>query len=98
MEKHTPIPWNNSGLGIITAYHPGKVQIIGDVTTASTTEEEQEANANFIVRACNNHESLLDACRTALVAATETHDGDTQAERLRVIKVITEAVTKATNW
>lgn len=65
--KHTPTPWNTgrnfSGeLGIWdkldrAILHSGK----DDIACA-----EREANAAFIVQACNAHEELLGALKTAI--------------------------------
>jgi hypothetical protein len=34
-----------------------------EITDGVTTKDEDKANAAFIVRACNSHEELLEACR-----------------------------------
>ena len=47
-------------------------------------EKERLANASFIVRACNNHERLVDVCKKALDMSSllaEMHDIDTSSER-----------------
>lgn len=59
--EHTPTPWEVDNHGII--FH-GKTQI-GTVATQPMYKEAPEgtteANARFIVKACNNYEKLVEA-------------------------------------
>lgn len=71
--EHTPTPWEM--LPAYTnrnAYPIGKLRnagatkywdIVGEATGIGGTEEEDKANASFIVRACNAHDELLAACK-----------------------------------
>jgi hypothetical protein len=69
--KHTPGPWyvTISGLGVATTPRRATANIcdlVCDFTGISEdTEDEALANAEFIVRACNSHEKLLEACKWA---------------------------------
>ncbi len=66
--NHTPTPgdWtaspyeDNRGQSQITS--DGSTRIIA---VLDTFDEEGKANAEFIVRACNSHDALLEACREA---------------------------------
>jgi len=83
---HTPGPWvNDEGLHNMMEfriYSPtGRVIArLQDFTTFREDVEEAEANAAFIVRACNAHEELVKALETLLERAngldqSATHDG-----------------------
>jgi hypothetical protein len=75
MSKHTPGPWQARQNGkIITidgdvngSYYYGIAQINarGDCDKGIPSKLDR-ANAEFIVRACNSHDDLLEACKTAL--------------------------------
>lgn len=58
-QTHTPGPW--------TWQHDGEViDIVSEQQTVAMLDDngcETEANAEFIVRACNCHEELLEACK-----------------------------------
>ena len=56
--QHTPTPW------IICGHHRKDTNQITYVIPTATNEEFQ-ANATFIVRACNNFDKLLAACKEA---------------------------------
>lgn len=64
--KHTPGPWYQ---------HRTKDKVYANVRSAnvgciadcgSRSDSIAQANAAFIVRACNSHDKLLEACKTAL--------------------------------
>ena len=72
--KHTPTPW------AIEKYCVWAGDKYVAATQTGINEEEQQANATFIVKACNNYETLLTAAKKALefmerVEATEWDDG-----------------------
>ena len=68
---HTPIPWRVSGCRMRTlSKHDNYLVVHGDEQERSPliaevfTDDERlpvEANAEFIVRACNSHDKLLEA-------------------------------------
>lgn len=70
--KHTPAPWN---LGKVKKSHalfieaPSRdiCQMVGPV------DKRREANAEFIVRACNAHEELVNICEDMANALEEVH-------------------------
>lgn len=60
--KHTPTPWNVEGRGNAKArcfIEAGEFRIVECVT------RDHDANAAFIVRACNAHDDLVAALREA---------------------------------
>lgn len=60
--KHTELPWFQSGHTI--QIENRFIALVG----AEPRNEEDAANAAFIVRACNNHAELLGACQNAVVS------------------------------
>lgn len=72
MNKHTPGPWHyfRASWGGYVVDSPNKN--IADIHAYLTSPEEQEANARFIVRACNAHDGLVEALET--IAAAHTTD------------------------
>ena len=63
--KHTPGPWKREGYLIIVDRKTRRrcAAIASICTTATMIEKDWEANAEFIVRACNSHDDLLEACK-----------------------------------
>jgi hypothetical protein len=97
MDKHTPTPWqyqwvrwmNDVDLKIVD-HKTGRVLAILNKPTPFLTVDEQEANAEFIVRAVNAHDELVAALKQALTdiefyceRAEENPDTDTTAIELR---------------
>lgn len=70
-EKHTPTPWwvEDIRLSVVSrairwsAEIPTAVAYVPDFVTSPEAHEAM-ANAAFIVRACNAHEQLVEACTT----------------------------------
>lgn len=85
MDKHTPLPWEqgNAGNGQITVHDMTYLnRHIAYMPMDSMPEGEQEANAAFIVRACNSHydlirqrDELLEALNSCLLYFQEQKDG-----------------------
>lgn len=68
--KHTPTPWtvNFKGSADIVADFGGNDIAIATIDgpkdkTHHLIHEEHQANAAFIVRACNAHDALVGACK-----------------------------------
>jgi len=65
--SHTPIPWKYEGTDI----YKGEKDIASCIVTFSSDDavtvsvEEAEANAAFIVKACDNYPNLVEAVRWA---------------------------------
>jgi len=70
--KHTSLPWsiNTKALGLIESEsaHRSCASASSYSDGSEAAHEENEANAAFIVKACNNHQKLLDAMK-GLVAS-----------------------------
>lgn len=66
--KHTATPWHttSSSMGVHT-YVEARIGggVVQEIASCGPTEgpEGSSGNAEFIVRACNSHESLLAACK-----------------------------------
>ncbi len=83
MSKHTPGPWRwEKGQPHITAHWYGDKYVkVATVVEPEWHEDrgmadlEAGANAQFIVRAVNNHEELLEACKAALRAFGKAYGG-----------------------
>lgn len=74
MSQHTPGPWKIEQLPAPVYGSNGTLVAAGlgigvgseHLATVTGRTKTRAANADFIVRACNNHGALLDACRSAL--------------------------------
>ena len=74
MTKTTPRPWSvwdatNSHEGPLLIGRRGE-QYVCSITGTARAIENAEANAEYIVRAVNCHEDLLDACKDLLCWAS----------------------------
>lgn len=105
---HTPTPWGFS------EYLPGYLGEPPDFPSVGPegsdeavcwiemdqhTEAVWQANAAFIVKACNNHDALLEGCLEAesLITALEEHPNpDEDSHEQRVLKIIRAAIAAAT--
>lgn len=68
--KHTPGPWFAKREGFSTVYiearlRPGVLQEVAACGPTEAGQDQQEANAAFIVRACNANDQLVAALRSA---------------------------------
>ena len=68
MSKHTPTPWSYSGTSgdthIMGPPRAGGRRTIAEVCPHNAVSlEEQDANKEFIVRACNSHDALVAAAK-----------------------------------
>ena len=77
--KHTPGPWKKADIGRNASYFTTGKQgspVIWSVTDGKnricvlSALDEAEANAAFIVRACNSHYEMLEALKPKLNAKT----------------------------
>lgn len=79
--QHTPVPWSIGGFqykdwrhsgeksrGIIILANPNKNTVPNTIAEIleSNFNINFEANAEFIVRACNSHDQLLESCEQML--------------------------------
>jgi hypothetical protein len=92
--KHTELPWTIhrlfSGLSIITSNNGDIARLPFNLNNAAM----MEANAAFIVRACNSFDDLLEACKAAAryVAIKEEEEGHI----FELGGLIRKAIAKAT--
>lgn len=59
--KHTPTPWTFSEFGPISTA-TGNIHYVANIAKhgpSDTLDQEDKANAEFIVRACNCHDELV---------------------------------------
>lgn len=68
--KHTQLPWSNDPMQPTIWANDGdtKVATIADLPwkNGKSNWMEEQANAEFIVRACNSHYELVESAREAL--------------------------------
>lgn len=84
--QHTPLPWkNHNRIDLIT----DNEEVIGTLKGFSFTDAQDEANAAFIVRACNNHYKLIDLLSDAL-PFVENAIGDETYKQHKVKALIAE--------
>lgn len=73
MTSHTPTPWalveGPKARGSIKSVCKGLPQSIVAQAGGQPTVEEREANAAFIVNACNAHDALVKALKGLLIVA-----------------------------
>jgi hypothetical protein len=89
--KHTPTPWEASGTMPATDRKRASITIGRFVGTDyravlavyGDTEEQADAEADFVLRACNSHHNLLAACKKAQ-RPRELLTAEELGERLRV--------------
>jgi len=99
MGKHTPGPWS-VGTGLRTSAGKG-IGFIAEIKTLPNRDYQQmEANADFIVRACNSHDELLEALKECLkavntVIAFSDMAGHESLSFIRVKKMAEQAIAKA---
>jgi hypothetical protein len=74
-EAHTPKPWSVEGYMVCS-----EELYIADTRFSGLPIEEAKANAEFICRAVNNHDALLNALQTALNALRSYQYGNASTE------------------
>jgi len=83
MSEHTVTPWIIDGHQIV----------YDDMEVCRVSGDAWEANAAFIVRACNSHDELLEACKQLVEAAS--HSGRVIGYDSQVFDRACAAVAKA---
>jgi hypothetical protein len=92
--RHTPGPWRvNSGHGElwIESVKHGRVICAFEKHRTGQYTEQDGANAEFIVRACNAHDELLAACE-ALISQYDAPGGPALTEQVEAVRA---AIAKA---
>lgn len=103
--KHTPGPFriaeNEWNLKTVLPWH-GAVLIEGDINSGLAVPplicalyRGVEANAAFIVRACNAHDELLAACGNAEAVMSIVEPRSDKAEYLACLAQLRAAISKA---
>lgn len=87
VQAHTPTPWQSDNDVIFCNGHFA----IAKTIKLGIPEKESKANAAFIVRACNSHEELLEACKSALILIAPT---DQKALKRKLEQAIAKAEGK----
>ena len=99
MSNHTPTPWKfkigvTYAAEIIAVSKRGKEWVIARITGAKVGSSEAEANAEFVVRACNSHYDLLEACQEWI--AERDNPSPCWVMKQQAEKKMRAAITKAT--
>lgn len=76
--KHTPLPWKQNNVGDVVS---GKTVIL------ETYDNQDEANAAFIVRACNAHYALIEALEGLLKEMNGYGDEEHEAKAIAALKL-----------
>ena len=87
--KHTQLPWYEGRTG----NHQGIV--ISENTGENIVISYHKKYAEFIVRACNAHDDLLEACNE-LIDAWHSDDANFHIEEPKALKLARKAIAKAT--
>ena len=97
--KHTPGPWSinewkqrDASIRIGAKGTP----IIAEVPLKYVSINEQQANAELIVRACNSHEELLAACKYVVKYHRDNDSGEGELFGLDFVTTCIAAIAKAT--
>lgn len=101
MNKHTPTPWRRYAANKVLA---GDATFIADTAfrdhdePAVVSVEVSNANAAFIVRACNAHDYLVTALENIFTRATCAPNDDSEkadAEFMKIMEYAKAALAKA---
>mgnify|MGYP003395858616 FL=1 len=94
MKKHTPTPWEYGGNNSRAIYGNDGYEVAKmhlPPLPFGADREEMAGNARFIVRACNSHKRLLEACKAIVALA----DGQGRLNMLEVAGMARQAIEKA---
>jgi len=80
---HTPGPWQVVGSRITTLGNDKEREVVARVV-AKANIFERDANAEYIVKACNHHDELLEACK-AVIAEGYTHNLNLSEKTLELV-------------
>ena len=102
--KHTPGPWTRQQQPDIDANGNGYTWAIKAQASASYAQNpayaNSEANAEFIVRACNSHEELRKLLTAVLDSIDRAHDGfvaEWTSDECELFNQARAAIVKATH-
>ena len=103
MKEHTPEPWTYYASTVDSNKRPESWTVyqfedpcrsICSIEFSSGIDEEDEANARFIVHAANSHEDLLEAAKIGL-SVLESEEGTDKTEGDKVRAAIAKAEEKS---
>lgn len=83
--EHTPTPWKIDQSGSVIA--GGKTLVVSGVSMVMGKSEQAEANARFIITACNSHASLLASNKELRELLGKLAASRSKFERLRATSV-----------
>ena len=92
--KHTPGPWIQEN-GSIKAVSRGHWFPVARIEKRKFTPEGIEANAAFIVRACNTHDEMLAALKYVVKYHREHDSGEGELFGLDFVTTCIAAIAKA---
>lgn len=81
-QSHTPTPWKGLGNAIIA---DNKHETL--IAEVFDENEAWKANKDYILRAVNSHEELLEACKIALEYREQTHWGDDECRNILIAAI-----------
>ena len=84
--KHTPLPWSFEKHTAGASIKGSGKEWIATLQISFVDDIEAKANAEFIVRACNSHYDLLEACKKVINNWGNLHPKDRQQLRNAVAK------------
>ncbi len=100
--EHTKLPWTEPRIYKDCDNRPYCISIYGGELTIAVHQhgvnskncDEAKANAEFIVKACNAHYKLFEACEVAFGLLTK-RDSHEEADEEEVVGMLERAITKA---
>ena len=91
--KHAPLPWSKqANIPYVNCGEAGC--LLGPIALAGSMEE-MNANAAFVVRACNSHAELVEALKLAKMYVETAADDDPADETSHDLGLINAALAKA---
>jgi len=101
--KHTPGPWvcNNECLiyGQVSSDHEPEAPFVADCArecAAGQYTEQEKANTEFIVRACNAHRDLIEALEYVAMTFADIAASKRKGYYENCPKIVSAAIAKAT--
>ena len=96
--QHTPTPYKvvkeTTGKGDVSHFIQEVNADPPDTIARIVYINEAEANAQFIVKCCNNFNQLLYACKEARDGLGD-EDGDMTMDEMQLFDILTDAIDKA---
>ena len=94
--EHTPTPWTANEQFVQGADHTTIVNTFGNYPPHERLGQiaafaEAKANAEFLCRACNSHDALLEACEAFIEAWDKSHQLEKTDLAVRLAKAAIEA-------